>query len=154
MQDFKSQIEFGVNAYKGKRLQDAHQNFVRAKEINADNPLPDMYIRIIADEENISSEITRLRRARNMTTSELETVIQYFKDVSPDSIYFSDIQTNLLPLFIGDYVKRLRTEIREHITSKNITEARKLIAKLSAHEGTASDVRTFNKLIDDLAKNL
>ncbi|MCL2325087.1 MAG: FHA domain-containing protein [Proteobacteria bacterium] len=153
MKNLKSHIEHGVTAYAEKRLKDARQAFASAKEVSADNPLADTYIRIIAQEDDINNEISRVRRqSRNMTADELEAAIQYFRNVSPDSIYFSDIQANLLPLFTGDYVRRLKNDIRERISSENITEARRLIAKLSIQDGTAGDVRAFNKLIDDIEK--
>jgi hypothetical protein len=155
IQHFIQNIENGVSFYSEKHLEDARTSFRDAEKLDIPDTgdIINKYINILDDEQELNSKMMAANRDfRQKKPDELERDIEFFSAVSPDSIFYSDISTLLVPKLKKEYLDHLIKDCRSNAKEGNIEEARKLVARISKLENTARQVRDLNTYIDNQIK--
>ncbi len=139
-------------AYSNKRFLDARNALQKVQNLDGDNELVPLYLKKIAQEEDVELLIQQVRQKlqnRSITLQELESAMNSYGDITPASPYYHDIRMSYLPDIQARYIRKLKEEIREKISVDALSEAAALIVKLGRMEGTGNDVASLAKLVED-----
>lgn len=144
-------IENGVSFYGEKLLEDARTSFREAEKINIPDKgdIIEKYMLLLDEESELNTRIMAANRDfRQKQPDELEQDIKSFSTVSPDSVFYSDIFTKLLPKLKKELLDHLSNDARNLAKDGNIDEARKIVARISKLENSAHPVKDLNNYID------
>ena len=144
-------IENGVAFYGDKLLEDARTSFREAEKINIPDKgdIIEKYMLLLDEESELNTKMMAANRDfRQKQPDELEQDIKSFSTVSPDSVFYSDISTLLLPKLKKELLDHLSNDARTLAKDGNIDEARKIVARISKLENSARPVKDLNNYID------
>ncbi|MBQ9243634.1 MAG: FHA domain-containing protein, partial [Proteobacteria bacterium] len=150
-----------ANYYKESAFDQAQDTLNKIDEVDKDNTiLPDrelvaFYTNLIGEEKDLYSKIRKIRDkpVGVPTIEEYEEDLKLLREV-PDSSVNMKLVPTVLQRTADGYHRKLKKEIREQVAQNNISEARKLLAKMSnlPEVQTDNDVKTLGKLISDKEK--